>query len=80
MEKIDNVFLQYCTEVLAATSSPLSGVKIAKIMNAYGIDYGVQIPDDVTISQEPNKRSLLFDYLKCFEKIIDRIPIVQKEK
>lgn len=66
MEKINNVFLQYCAEVLAATSSPLSSAKIAKIMNAYSLDYGVQIPDSVTISQEPNKRSLLFDYLKCF--------------
>lgn len=66
MGEIDNVFLQHCAEVLAATDSPLSGAKIAKIMNAYSIDYGVQIPDSVTISQEPNKRSLLFDYLKCF--------------
>ena len=37
-------------------------------MNAYAIDFGVSIPDKVNIALEPNKRSLLFDYLKCFDK------------
>lgn len=63
---LDNIFLQQCADTLAATNSPLSGAKIAKIMGAYSIDYGVSVPDTITIEQEPNKRSLLFDYLKCF--------------
>lgn len=66
MEKIDNVFLQYCSDVLASTNSPLSGAMIVKIMNAYAIDYGVRVPENLTIQQSPNKRTLLFGYLRCF--------------
>lgn len=66
MAILGNVFLQHCTDVLASTNSPLTGGKITKIMNAYSIDYGVSIPDTISIEQEPNKRTLLYDYLKCF--------------
>ena len=31
---LDNIFLQQCADTLAATNSPLSGAKIAKIMGA----------------------------------------------
>lgn len=66
MIKLDNVFLQHCADVLASTKSPLTGGKIAKLMNAYSVDYGVSIPNTISIGQEPNKRTLLYDYLKCF--------------
>lgn len=66
MDKLDNVFLQHCADVLASTHSPLSGGKITKLMNAYSVDYGVSIPDTISIEQEPNKRTLLYDYLRCF--------------
>lgn len=66
MDKLDNVFLQHCADVLASTNSPLTGGKISKLMNAYSIDYGVRIPDTIRIEQEPNKRTLLYDYLRCF--------------
>lgn len=66
MDKLDNVFLQHCADVLASTNSPLTGGKISKLMNAYSIDYGVRIPDTIRINQEPNKRTLLYDYLRCF--------------
>ena len=51
---------------IVQTNSPLTGGKITKIMNAYSIDYGVSIPDTISIEQEPNKRTLLYNYLKCF--------------
>ena len=66
MIKLDNVFLQHCADVLASTKSPLTSGKIAKLMNAYSVDYGVSIPNTISIGQEPNKRTLLYDYLKCF--------------
>lgn len=66
MIKLDNVFLQHCADVLASTNSPLTGGKIAKLMNAYSVDYAVSIPNTISIEQEPNKRTLLYDYLRCF--------------
>lgn len=66
MEKIDNVFLQHCSDVLANTNSPLSSAMIVKLMNTYAIDYGISIPDTLTVQQSPNKRTLLFGYLRCF--------------
>lgn len=64
---IDNIFLEYAANTLAATQSPLTGIVIARLMNAYAIDFNASIPDKVNIALEPNKRSLLFDYLKCFD-------------
>lgn len=67
MEKMDNSFLQYTSDILAATESKLSGYKIVEIFNGYAMDYNRKIPYDKTPLEAPNKRTALRDNLAAFE-------------
>lgn len=67
-KKIDTVFIQHASDILADTSYGLTGSQIVKHCNAYAIDFNVNIP--ITSSDfsqfgsiVPNKRTALFKNL-----------------
>lgn len=69
--KLPDVFVSHASDVLAETSSGLSGGQIVKYCNAYAVDFGVDIP--ITSPDfgkfgnvVPNKRTALHKNLSAF--------------
>lgn len=71
MEKIDDIFISYSSDILADTNSGLSGSQIVKECNSYAIDFGVATPISNSNfgkfgSIVPNKRTALYKNLQVF--------------
>lgn len=71
---LDDSFLSYASEILADTSTGLTGSSIVKYCNSYAIDFDVKIP--ITSSDfgkfgsiVPNKRTALYNNLQAFNNI-----------
>jgi hypothetical protein len=71
VEKIDDTFISYASDILADTDQGLTGSQIVKHCNSYAVDFGVNIP--ITSSDfgkfgsiVPNKRTALFKNLREF--------------
>lgn len=66
MNKIDDAFLSYACEILADTSTGLSGSKIVACCQSYAIDFNRDIPHSVYPFDAPNKRTALKENLRAF--------------
>ena len=71
IEKIDETFISYASDILADTKYGLTGAQIVKYCNSYAVDFGVNIP--ITSpdfgkfgSIVPNKRTALYKNLREF--------------
>lgn len=88
LNKLDDVFIRYASDVLADTNLGLTGSEIVKYCNSYAIDFGVNIP--ITSSNfgsfgsiVPNKRMALYSNLVEFNgeqqfKIIKELSELEK--
>ena len=65
-DQIPATFLQYAADVLADTSSGLSGAVIVKATGAYAVEYDVTLPHPTYPFQASNKRAALYDNLQAF--------------
>ncbi|MBR0190234.1 MAG: hypothetical protein IJQ23_07620 [Clostridia bacterium] len=70
-KKLPDMFVSYAADVLAETSSGLSGSQIIKLCNSYAVDFNVAIP--ITSADFgkfgsiiPNKRTALYKNLVAF--------------
>lgn len=66
-KQIENSFIQYASDILAETNSPLSGQKITTICVNYAIDFKRKIPYSNYPNEAPNKRTMLRENLCSFE-------------
>lgn len=66
-EKIPATFIQYAADILADTSSGLSGPEIVKATSGYAVEYDVQLPHPTYPFHAPNKRTALYDNLMVFD-------------
>ena len=66
-KQIENSFIQYASDILAETNSPLSGQKITTICVYYAIDFKRKIPYSNYPNEAPNKRTMLRENLCSFE-------------
>ena len=65
-DRLPATFIAHAAEVLGDTNAGLSGSDIVKLMRAYGVEYGVNIPYAVYPNDAPNKRTALFENLQAF--------------
>lgn len=65
--KIPANFIRYATDILAETSSGLSGNEIIKATASYAVEYDVQLPHSSYPFDAPNKRTALYDNLMAFD-------------
>ena len=65
-DKIPATFIQYATDILADTSSGLSGPNIVRVTAVYAVEYDVLIPHASYPFDAPNKRRALYDNLMIF--------------
>lgn len=66
-EKLPPTFIQYAADILADTSSGLSGPEIVKATSGYAVEYDVQLPHPTYPFHAPNKRTALYDNLMAFD-------------
>ena len=66
MNKLDDSFLTYASDILAETNSGLSGMKIVEYCNSYAITFNRIIPYGSYPFDAPNKRTALKENLKVF--------------
>ncbi len=66
-KQIENSFIQYASDILAETNSPLSGQKITTTCVNYAIDFKRKIPYSNYPNEAPNKRTMLRENLCSFE-------------
>ena len=64
---IPDIFLSHASKILADTEVGLTASRIVKLCASYAIEYNVDIPYPMTPWDAPNKRTALFDNLKCFK-------------
>lgn len=67
MNKLDDSFLTYASDILAETNSGLSGMKIVEYCNSYAITFNRIIPYGSYPFDAPNKRTVLRENLRAFE-------------
>lgn len=67
MNKLDDSFLTYASNILAETNSGLSGMKIVEHCNSYAITFNRIIPYGCYPFDAPNKRTALKENLRAFE-------------
>ena len=67
MNKLDDSFLTYASDILAETNSGLSGMKIVEYCNSYAITFNRIIPYGSYPFDAPNKRTALRENLRAFE-------------
>lgn len=67
MNKLEDSFLTYASDILAETNSGLSGQKIVEYCNSYAITFNRIIPYDSYPFDAPNKRTALRENLRAFE-------------
>lgn len=64
---IPPTFLQYASDILADTSSGLSGPVIVRATSAFAVEYGIDdLPHATYPFDAPNKRTALYDNLLAF--------------
>lgn len=68
---MDSSLLVFATDILGDTTGGLTGSKIAKYCVGYSIEYNVKIPYATYPFPKnvPNKRTALFENLKCFSDV-----------
>lgn len=66
-DTIPTAFLSHAANVLADTSSPLTGSKIVEICSAYAADWRVNIPHATYPYEASSKRQALIENLQAFE-------------
>ena len=60
-------FIQYASDILADTSSGLSGAVIVKVTSAYAVEYAIDdLPHPTYPFEAQNKRTALYDNLLAF--------------
>jgi hypothetical protein len=62
------LFVNHAADVLADTSSGLSGAEIVRALGAYAIDFNVTIPHPASPFDAPNKRTALSQNLMAFSE------------
>lgn len=67
MNKLDDSFLTYASDILAETNSGLSGMKIVEYCNSYAITFNRIVPYGSYPFDAPNKRTALRENLRAFE-------------
>lgn len=67
LNKLDDSFLTYASDILAETNSGLSGMKIVEYCNSYAITFNRIIPYGSYPFDAPNKRTALRENLRAFE-------------
>ena len=67
MNKLDDSFLTYASDILAETNSGLSGMKIIEYCNSYAITFNRIVPYGSYPFDAPNKRTALRENLRAFE-------------
>lgn len=67
MNKLDDSFLTYASDILAETKSGLSGMKIVEYCNSYAITFNRIVPYGSYPFDAPNKRTALRENLRAFE-------------
>lgn len=67
MNKLDDSFLTYASDILAETNSGISGMKIVEYCNSYAITFNRIIPYGSYPFDAPNKRTVLRENLRAFE-------------
>lgn len=60
-------FINYATDILAATQGGLSGGKIVEYLSAYAIEFNLTIPYPEYPFDAPNKRTALRENIKAFK-------------
>ena len=68
---MDSSLLVFAADILGDTTGGLTGSKIAKYCVGYSIEYNVKIPYATYPFPKnvPNKRTALFENLKCFSDV-----------
>ena len=66
-DNIPTTFVQYAADILADTNTGMSGPEIVKTINAYAIQYGVDVPHPLYPFDAPNKRTALMDNILAFD-------------
>lgn len=61
-------FVSYAADVIADTSKGLSGTQFLKITNAYGAEWGVDLPHTTYPFSTSNKRTALYENLIAFSQ------------
>lgn len=67
VNKLDDSFLAYASDILAETYSGLSGMKIVEYCNSYAITFNRVIPHRHYPFDAPNKRTALKENLRAFD-------------
>lgn len=65
-DKIPPTFIRYAADILAETSSGLSGNVIVEATASYAVEYDVMLPHPTYPFDAPNKRTALYDNLTAF--------------
>ncbi len=88
MNKLDDSFLIYASDILAETNNGLSGMKIVEYCNSYAITFNRIIPYGSYPFDAPNKRTALRENLRAFEateqfriiKELSELPAIAKNE
>lgn len=67
LNKLDDSFLAYASDILAETNGGLSGTKIVEYCNSYAITFNRVIPYGHYPFDAPNKRTALKENLRVFD-------------
>lgn len=67
---LDDTFLRSASDILGETNAGLSTIQIIDKCNSFGYEYNVDVPisslDKMKYRNIPNKRTVLYENLRCF--------------
>lgn len=67
MQKLDNSFITYASDILADTNSCLTGMNIVELCNSYAVDFNKTVPHSSYPFEAKNKRTALKENLLAFD-------------